>query len=117
VPKFPQAIAAATAAGLYSLAGGPGAGGRASAGLRLAQNTPNPFSERTLISYSLRKSSRVRVLVQDIHGRRIGVLSEGLQSAGEHAVRYDASGLSNGVYYYRLEAEGTALTRPFVVLR
>jgi hypothetical protein len=117
VPAYPQGIAAANAAGLYSLlgVGTPGIG--AHTPVRLAQNAPNPFGARTTIRYVLSQASRVRVAVYDLTGRRIGVLVDGSQGAGEHVVRYDALGLSDGTYYYRLEAEGTSVTRPFVVLR
>ncbi len=117
IPTYPLGIEAATAAGYYSLADVPAPGARAAPVLRLAQNAPNPFARGTTIAYSLGRASRVRLAVYDLTGRRIGVLVDGPQGAGDHAVRYDALGLSDGVYYYRLEAAGAAVSRCFVVLR
>jgi hypothetical protein len=45
------------------------------------------------------------------------VLASGVQWAGEHAVRFEASGLSSGVYLYRLEVGGRAETRQMIVMR
>jgi hypothetical protein len=116
VLKYPLAIGAANAAGLYSLVDVPTTGTRPPP-LRLAQNAPNPFQRRTTIAYDLSRASRVRLTVYDLTGRRIGLLVEGREDAGEHVVPFDALGLENGLYYYRLEAEGAAVTRCLVVLR
>jgi hypothetical protein len=116
VPNYPKAIAAATAAGLYSLVGVRDPVPHGPAVTRLAQNAPNPFTRRTSIAFSLAQAGRVRLAVYDLTGRRIGVLLHGLQGPGEHVVPVDALGLADGVYYYRLEAEGVTLTRSFVVI-
>jgi hypothetical protein len=115
VPSYPQGITAATTAGLYSLAEVPARGVHAQ--LQLAQNAPNPFPRRTTMAYSLGHASPVRLTVFDLAGRHLGTLVDGPQEAGPHVARYDALGLSDGVYYYRLEAEGSTVTRCFVVLR
>jgi hypothetical protein len=73
-------------------------------GFRLDQNYPNPFNPSTTIKYELPKSSMVRLSVYDILGREVSVLLNDKGDAGVHEVKFDASGLSSGVYFYRLQA-------------
>lgn len=71
----------------------------------LLQNYPNPFNPETTISYQIPFDSRVRVVVYDVLGREKQTLFEGQQRAGNYEVRFDASGIASGVYFYRLSAE------------
>jgi hypothetical protein len=71
---------------------------------RLSGNYPNPFSEQSVIRYAIRQSSHVRVELFDVQGRKVRVLEEGMQRAGEHTVRVDGLTLSSGVYFYRITA-------------
>lgn len=71
-------------------------------GFELEQNYPNPFNPTTLIRFSLRTSHLARLAIYDILGREVAVLVDGWMSAGEHQVRFDAAGLSSGVYIYAL---------------
>ncbi len=88
----------------------------------LLQNYPNPFNPETMISYQIPFDSRVRVLVYDVLGREKQTLFEGQQRAGNHEVRFDASGIASGVYFYRLSAESIGKeiytnTKKMVVLK
>ncbi len=69
----------------------------------LSQNFPNPFNPGTLIRFTLPKSGFVRMRVTDVLGRQAAVLASGHYAAGPHSVRWDASGLSAGVYLCVLE--------------
>jgi hypothetical protein len=70
----------------------------------LSQNYPNPFNPNTKISYSIPKPCLVRVAVYDILGKEIRILVNKYQEAGQYDVDFDAKGLSNGVYFYKLQA-------------
>lgn len=70
----------------------------------LDQNFPNPFNPSTVISYSLPARAFVRLVVFDLLGRELSVLAQSEEDAGSHRVVWDASNVSGGVYYYRLEA-------------
>ena len=85
--------------------------------LALGQNWPNPFNSQTIISYSLPGSMSVRLSVYDVLGRQVGLLVNKVQPAGLHEVRWDASGMSSGVYVYRLEAGGQSVTRNMMLLQ
>jgi len=73
---------------------------------QLHQNYPNPFNPSTVISYQLPVVSNVRLAVYDLLGREVRVLVDAKKDAGAHEVRLDGSGLSGGVYIYRLLARG-----------
>ena len=71
-------------------------------GFRLNQNYPNPFNPSTVIGYQLPVNSEVSLKVYDMLGREVAVLVDGRMSAGYHETRFEASGLSSGIYFYHL---------------
>jgi aldose sugar dehydrogenase len=84
---------------------------------QLLQNYPNPFNPSTIISYTLGRSTHVRLRVFSLLGREVAVLVNGQQTAGRHDIVFDASGLAAGVYFYQLSIPGSVATRKLVVLR
>src|SRR5690625_4501022 len=84
---------------------------------RLLQNFPNPFQSETSIHYELSETSQVRLEVFSINGKRVATLVDGYQETGRYAVSFDASGLSSGVYLYRLVTGSATVTRSLVVVR
>jgi len=70
----------------------------------LRQNYPNPFNSQTIIDYELPTACRVKLEVFNLLGEKVGILVEGMQNAGQESVVWDASGVSSGVYLYRLTA-------------
>jgi photosystem II stability/assembly factor-like uncharacterized protein len=85
--------------------------------IELCQNYPNPFNPATVIRYSLPVRSRVVLMVSNALGQEIAVLQNGEEDAGNHEVRFDARGLSSGLYFYRLQTENHVLTRTMLLLR
>ena len=69
----------------------------------LNQNYPNPFNPSTKISFSLPKAGDVKLAVYDISGKEITTLDKNYRTAGTHLVEFNASDLSSGVYFYKLE--------------
>ena len=72
----------------------------------LDQNAPNPFGAGTSISYHVAHAARVRLEVYDLQGRRVQTLVDTEQAPGTHSVRWDASRLAAGTYFYRMTADG-----------
>ena len=70
----------------------------------LEQNYPNPFNPTTVVSYQLPVASEVRLVVYDLLGREVAVLENERKNPGVYEVKFDGSGLSSGVYFYRLTA-------------
>ncbi|KAA3614187.1 MAG: T9SS C-terminal target domain-containing protein [Calditrichaeota bacterium] len=84
----------------------------------LFQNYPNPFNPTTTISYQLKTKSNVQLTIYDISGREVKTLVNKRQTAGQHSVDFDASGLSSGIYFYRLStSSGFVQNRKMVVLK
>ncbi len=83
----------------------------------LSQNYPNPFNPSTAISYQLSAGSMVTLKVLDVLGREVATLVDGYQSRGYHAVRFDGSGLSTGVYMYRLVAGAFTAHRKMLLIK
>lgn len=73
----------------------------------LFQNSPNPFNPSTNINFSIPQNSFVKLVVYDILGREVAVLSNELRFQGSHNVLFNASSLPSGVYIYILKAEPT----------
>ncbi len=83
---------------------------------RLLQNYPNPFNPTTEIVYELSGASNVKLTVFDLLGREIAVLVNQRQQAGFHSTTFQANGLSTGVYFYQLSANGTVITTKKMML-
>lgn len=83
----------------------------------LSQNYPNPFNPTTQISYQLPVTAQVRLEIYDMTGRSIATLVNGQVAAGRHTVNFDASGLSSGVYLYRIQAGSTIITKKLTVVK
>ncbi len=71
----------------------------------LSQNYPNPFNPSTTIEFGLPQSSEVKLVVFDLAGRVVARPVAGQFSAGYHKITFNATNLSSGIYYYRLEAK------------
>jgi hypothetical protein len=72
---------------------------------------PNPFSTRATIHYRLPADGTVRLTVHDVAGREVARLVDEWQAAGEHDAHFEARGLPNGVYWYRLAIPGSAVVQ------
>jgi hypothetical protein len=80
-------------------------------------NYPNPFNSSTQIEYTLPTTRQVSLRLYDVLGREVAVLVNGIKTAGEYRVTFDAAGLASGVYLCRIEAGEFAQTRKIVLLR
>jgi hypothetical protein len=72
----------------------------------LSQNYPNPFNPSTMINFSLPVDSHVIIELFNTLGEKVDELTNHDFSIGSHEVNFDASKLSNGVYYYKINATG-----------
>jgi hypothetical protein len=72
------------------------------AAIRMEQNYPNPFNGSTVLEYELPAVSKARLAVYDMLGREVSVLVNGLQPPGRYSMRWNADGVSSGIYFCRL---------------
>ncbi len=83
----------------------------------LGQNYPNPFNPETVIKYKVPVKSDVVLKVFDSIGREIMTLVNETKLAGSYDVKFNAFGLSSGVYFYQLKANGIVLTKKSILIK
>ena len=83
----------------------------------LSQNYPNPFNPVTTIKYSLPQSGEVTLLIYNLIGEEVARLVNRHQSTGEYSTEWNASKVSSGIYFYRLQAADFVQTRKMVLLK
>ncbi|RPI04047.1 MAG: T9SS C-terminal target domain-containing protein, partial [Ignavibacteriae bacterium] len=83
----------------------------------LHQNYPNPFNPSTTITYAIQQPGIVVLKVYNIVGQEIQTLVNNYQAAGKYQVTLNAQLLSSGVYFYRLQSNGSTLMRKMILLR
>ncbi len=70
----------------------------------LSQNYPNPFNPTTTIKYSVAKEQVVTLKIYDMLGREVATLVNAKKVPGNYKVNFDASKLTSGIYFYRLQS-------------
>jgi uncharacterized protein (TIGR02145 family) len=83
----------------------------------LSQNYPNPFNPNTVILYSLPLASEVKLIVYNSLGQTVKVLENGFKSAGNYSVNFNASELSSGTYFYKIEAGQFSQIKKMMLLK
>ncbi len=86
-------------------------------GFALHQNYPNPFNPTTTIAFTLARRSSVSLQVIDILGRIVQQDDLGTLPAESHEVPFDATGLSSGVYFYRIVTDFGSESRKMMLLK
>jgi parallel beta-helix repeat protein len=85
--------------------------------IQLFQNFPNPFNPNTTISYSVPKECFVTIKVYDVIGREIKTLVNEEKIAGNYSAQFNGTGLSGGIYFYRMQAGDFVQTKKLVLLK
>lgn len=70
----------------------------------LGQNYPNPFNPATHISFTLPRTSVVKIKVYNTLGQEVALLLDEHKAAGTYMVDFDGSQLASGVYFYSIQA-------------
>ena len=83
----------------------------------LHQNYPNPFNPTTTIRFGVPRPGRVRLVIYNVLGQKVETLMEGALPPGWHVVHWDASSLASGVYFYRLEADGSQEVKRMLLVK
>jgi|GEM_PF-3673564 len=84
---------------------------------KLDQNYPNPFNPSTSISFSVPTAGMVSLKVYNLLGQEVATLANSPLNAGSHTIHFDASGLSSGVYIYRLQAGANIQTKKMMLIK
>jgi len=83
----------------------------------LSHSYPNPFNAITKLSYGLPEPSQLLICVYDVAGRSVSTLVDGYQPAGHHAVVWDATETSSGVYFVVMNADDLKFVRKVMLMR
>ena len=97
----------------------------------LNQNYPNPFNPSTTIKYTIPsvtlspdknginsvEGSRVQLKIYDVLGNEVATLVDENKPAGSYEVNFDAGNLSNGVYFYKLQAGNFVQTKKMLLIK
>ncbi|MBK6507100.1 MAG: T9SS type A sorting domain-containing protein [Ignavibacteria bacterium] len=83
----------------------------------LSQNYPNPFNPVTTIKYQIPEAGSVNLVIYDILGREISTLVNTFQAAGYYEMRFDATDVASGVYFYRLKTEKFSDLKKMIILK
>ncbi len=92
---------------------------------KLSQNYPNPFNPTTTIEYSITNvgtghvtsGQHVSLAVYDMLGREAAILVDERQGPGTYEIKWDASHLPSGVYFYQLRAGNFIKVKKLVLMK
>lgn len=83
----------------------------------LSQNYPNPFNPTTTIHFSLPTSGSVKLTLYNTNGQEVRSLVNEYKESGTHIINFNASGLSSGVYFYKLAAGTFSTIRKMILVK
>ena len=83
----------------------------------LNQNYPNPFNPVTKINFAIPKKAYVSLKIYNMLGKEVAKLVSDTKDAGYYTIDFNASELSSGVYYYRLESEGFMDVKKMILVK
>jgi len=82
------------------------------------QNSPNPFNPITNILFQIANSGFLSLRVYDVLGNEVATLVNEEKQPGIYEVKFNASALSSGIYFYKLNILGEAsLTRKMLLMK
>jgi len=83
----------------------------------LTQNYPNPFNPSTEFRFTIPATEDVKIAVFNTLGQEVQTLIDEVMHAGTYEVTFDASALSSGVYFYRLETPSFQTVKKMQLVR
>ena len=83
----------------------------------LFQNYPNPFNPSTKISWELPTNSWLTLKIYNVLGNEVATLVNEEKEAGYHSIKFNASNLPSGVYFYRIKSENFIDTKKMILLK
>ncbi len=84
---------------------------------KLEQNYPNPFNPVTNINFELPSTGLIKLSIYNLLGEEIRILNNGVMVEGMHSIKFDATDLNSGVYFYKLESNGYCQSLKMVVIK
>jgi hypothetical protein len=85
--------------------------------ITLMQNYPNPFNATTRIDFQISRESNIYLKIFDCLGNEIQTLFSEIKKEGTYTVKFDASKLSSGIYFYQMLADNFISTKKMLLLK
>jgi len=85
--------------------------------VRLLGNYPNPFNPNTIISFETEMSGLIKLSVYNQKGEFVQNIFEGDLKKGHYNYNFNASDLTSGIYFYKLETENHSLMKKMILLK
>jgi hypothetical protein len=82
--------------------------------LIVGQNYPNPFNPTTLIDFELLQDSEVEIKVYDLAGKEVALIHSGFLTTGVYKFKFDATGLTSGIYLYQITTKLSSQTKKMI---
>lgn len=83
----------------------------------LLSNYPNPFNPETVISFSIKTQTNVKLMIFDVLGRKVKELVNEEKQPGTYNVKFNAYNLSSGIYFYTLITNNFVQTKKMLLLK
>jgi len=83
----------------------------------LYQNYPNPFNPSTTIKFALPVKTNLSLGVYNMLGEKVAELVSREMEEGYHEVIFNASELSSGIYFYKIESEKFNSTKKMILIK
>jgi hypothetical protein len=83
----------------------------------LSQHYPNPFIPTTEISFSIPASGNTTLAIYNVLGQKVATLVSKELTAGSYKYQFDASNLTSGIYFYKLQSNEYSQVRKMMLLK
>ncbi|GJQ61866.1 MAG: hypothetical protein SCALA702_09190 [Melioribacteraceae bacterium] len=83
----------------------------------VSQNYPNPFNGTTQIRFVLDNRQHVKIDIYDVLGKLVFTAADQIFSEGENSITINSSGLTSGVYFYKISTKSGSVTKKMVLLK
>lgn len=83
----------------------------------LYNNYPNPFNPKTIIKFDIANSQNVKLKIYNMLGEEVTTLVDQNLTPGSYSIDFDASSLSSGMYFYRIETRDFSQTKRMVLVK
>ena len=75
------------------------------------------FNPSTEINFTVEQTGHVELVVYNVAGQEVAKMIDGTVAAGSHKVRFDASHLPTGVYFYRLTTDNKVAVKKMALMK
>jgi len=83
----------------------------------LEQNYPNPFNPTTNFRFNISEAGLTTLKIYNLLGQEVAEVLNEFKSPGTYDVRFDASSLSSGIYFYRLRVNDYSASKKMILVK